>query len=102
MSFTIKARIIGYYKDDLNFDYEDGSFEWFDSTKLRIIEPPHMKDKEFYIFHNSLNKIEDTWTLTGVTLLITFKEGFFEKWDDIFSSHTFIFTNAINFKFLDN
>ncbi len=51
-SVKIIAKIIQYNPDDLHFDYNDGSFEWFDSSELCIIESVKLRTKGFYIFHN--------------------------------------------------
>ena len=48
----IIAEITNYHQDDLHCDYDDGYFEWFDSSELRIINPHEHKSKKFYIIHN--------------------------------------------------
>jgi hypothetical protein len=95
MRFKLKAEIIGFYRDDLHFDYDDGSFEWFDSTTLKIIEPIHLKDKEFYIFHNKGNTLDNIWTQIGKILAIEIDKNFIKSWEDIFN--TYIFRESISY-----
>ena len=73
IKMELLVEVLQYLIDDLHFDYEDGYFEWFDGTKLKIIEPVNYKDEIFYIYHNQPKPIDDIWQNVGAQLKLIIK-----------------------------
>lgn len=65
---NIKAKIIKYLPGDLHFDYDDGSFEWFDGVKLKVISPEAFEGKEIRVFHSERSEEENPWKKVGTII----------------------------------
>ena len=68
----LEARILAYLIDDLHFDYEDGTSEWFDATKLEILQPKEYLNKNYYIYHNNLADPNSIWRNVGLKVSLEF------------------------------
>ncbi|MFX1236613.1 MAG: hypothetical protein ACFFAS_19905 [Promethearchaeota archaeon] len=64
----ITLRVDKYLPDNVIYDYEDGSFEWFDSTAITILEASKYKNKMLYIDHEYSCKKESVLRKVGAIL----------------------------------
>ena len=68
----LNAEILAYLIDDLHFDYDNGTFEWFDATKLEILEPQEFLNKIYYIYHNNPEYPNSIWRKIGLKVSLEF------------------------------
>ncbi len=80
----IKAVIVQYIPGDLHFDYEDGTFEWFDGIKLEIIEPEQFAGKKIYVYHEESSTDINPWKEVGTKIQFEC-----DKIQDFDKSHVF-------------
>ena len=88
-SVKIISKIIQYHLDDLHFDYDDGSFEWFDSSELCIIEPVKLRTKKFFIFHNKPILENIIWRKIGLIIELKSYDDKMDLLRTIFGIHVF-------------
>ena len=85
-----EAIIVDYLPGDLHFDYEDGTFEWFDGVVLKIIEPELLYDDQIYVFHDPELSKENRWKKVGIVV-----EFEYETFNDFKSFH--VFTSGLKY-----
>lgn len=95
-NLKIIAEITNYLQDDLHFDYDDGTFEWFDSTELRIIKPSEFNSKKLYIYHNEPLDKNSIWLRKGLIVELEFKGDKKELLKPLFKE--IIFSDGVELK----
>ncbi len=65
----ISARVEKYLPNNVSTDYDDGSFEWFDTTVLTILEPIEFKNRALHIDHNWPCEENSVWRNTDEILV---------------------------------
>lgn len=47
----ITATIVDYIPNAMHDNFDDGSFEFYDATKVRVVAPENLAEQEFSIYH---------------------------------------------------
>jgi len=92
----IIAKTVNFHPCDLHCDYEDGTFEWFDSSELRKTEPSEHSSKRLYIYHNESPEKNSIWLQKRVIVELKFKGDKNELLKSFFKN--FIFGDGIELK----
>jgi hypothetical protein len=71
----IVATVDKYLVNNVHTDYDDGTFEWFDTTKLRIEDPPELAGKFLYVDHNEPQPPGSPWREAGGRLRLELRKG---------------------------
>jgi hypothetical protein len=64
----IVAIVKKYLMGNVHTDYDDGTFEWFDTTQLSIVEPAGAAGRVIDIDHNEPQPITSPWRRIGAEL----------------------------------
>jgi hypothetical protein len=64
----IVAIVKKYLVGNVHTDYEDGTFEWFDTTQLCIVEPAGAAGRVIDIEHNEPQHTTSPWRRVGAEL----------------------------------
>ena len=57
-----------YRVNNVHTDYDDGTFEWFDTTRLYIVEPVEVAGRVMNIDHNNPQPAGSPWRENGAIL----------------------------------
>jgi hypothetical protein len=68
-----------YLVGNVHADYDDGTFEWFDTTQLSIVEPAEVAGRVIDINHNTPPPPESPWRKIGAILQLEVAEDFLER-----------------------
>ncbi len=69
----IVAIVKKYLPGNVHVDYDDGTFEWFDTTKLCIVEPAEAAGRVIDIDHNEPQHASSPWRRIGAELRLELK-----------------------------
>src|SRR5262249_22631159 len=61
----VNAVVIEYLINAMHDDFADGRFAAYDATKLRVISPEPLLDKEITIFHEQRQPADGLWRVPG-------------------------------------
>ncbi len=64
----IVAIVKKYLPGNVHADYDDGTFEWFDTTQLCIVEPAGAAGHLFDVDHNQPPPASSPWRRIGAEL----------------------------------
>ncbi len=70
----IVAIVKKYLPGNVHVDYDDGTFEWFDTTELCIVEPVSIVRHLFNVFHNQPPPVTSPWRNIGAVLRLELEE----------------------------
>jgi len=68
LNMKIVAIVKKYLPGNVHADYDDGTFEWFDTTELSIIEPEADAERTLFINHNQPPPPTSPWRNAGAKL----------------------------------
>jgi len=75
----IVAIVTVYVTDNVLVDYDDGSFESFDTTQLRVAEPVEIAGRQINILHNTPQPTGSPWRSVGTRLRLEFENETIES-----------------------
>ncbi len=75
----VVAIVCKYLPGNVSVDYDDGSFEWFDTTQLSVVEPIKALGLIIHIDHNNPQPPESPWRKIGAQLRLEIKKDIFAK-----------------------
>ncbi|HME54452.1 MAG TPA: hypothetical protein VKM55_19730 [Candidatus Lokiarchaeia archaeon] len=87
----IVAIVSRYITDNVLTDYDDGSFESFDTTQLRVVEPVEIAGRLINIHHNTPQPTGSPWRSAGTRLRLEFEK---ETIESLTSGDTDIFSDG--------
>jgi hypothetical protein len=77
---VIVAGIVSKYLiNNVHTEYDDGTFEWFDTRQLSIVEPAEVTGRVIDIDHNTPPPPESPWRKIGAILRLEVANNFFEQ-----------------------
>ncbi len=72
-------KVIKYLSNNVHADYDDGTFESFDTTQVRVVEPVEAAGRSVRIDHNSPPPAESPWRKIGARLRLDADDDILEE-----------------------
>src|SRR4030042_4498636 len=73
------TRVCKYLPNNVHCDYDDGTFEWFDTTEIRIFNPNDKIGRLIDIDHDTPPPIESPWRKIGAILRLEVEDQIFNE-----------------------
>ncbi|NMC08302.1 MAG: hypothetical protein GYA24_24055 [Candidatus Lokiarchaeota archaeon] len=89
----IVAIVDKYIVHNVHDDYEDGTFEWFDTSELRVEEPIELAGKRFRVNHGDVQPPGSPWREVGTKLHLEIANVFNDRLNT--SSNIELFSTGI-------
>jgi len=88
----VVAEVVKYLANNVLSDYDDVTFESFDTTQLRIVEHVEVAGRVIEIDHNTPRPIKSPWRITGTRMRLELGN---ETIDSLTSKSREIFSDGV-------